>query len=269
MDSRFVVGFIDILGYSKIVKEFYNNNIVITDLEKILNGATTGAIEKFKRKSFQDQNLEEYTKNLLSLINVRFISDSLIVTLKVPETNFSNEHFDLEDTVANCLYIYFQSIKVFCLIFIGHTGLIFRGGFNIGQHYEKDHTSDGVNSLFIFSKTYIDAYELERQIKDPKIVIHKDLWTFINEHPFNDFEKSFYIDSDGHVCLDLYSYLQNDNHSEKVLIDIKKGIESNLRKNSSDEKITSKLKYFAEYHNRKINEDYLNFNKLSIIYLAD
>ncbi|MGO9138135.1 MAG: hypothetical protein ACLQBC_10775 [Syntrophales bacterium] len=264
MDPRFIVGFIDILGYSKIVKEFYNNNIVIRDLEEILKGATIGAINKFKKNNFDDQNFEEYLKNLLSLLNVRFISDSLIVTLKVPETNFSNKHFDLEDTIANCLYLYFHSIKVFCLLIIGRTSLVLRGGFSIGQHYEKDHTSDGINSLFIFSKSFIDAYELEGKAKNPRIVIDKDLWTFINEHRVNDLERSFYVDSDGFVCLDLYSHLQNDNHSKEVLIEIRKGIESNWKKNKSDEKIASKLRYFADYHNRKISEDYLKFNELSI-----
>ena len=259
-----IVGFIDILGYKNLVNEHCNNIDTICSLEDLLRKSSVGLVEKLKQfPSEEEQIVEEYYQNVLSMVTVRYISDSVLFTLPISKIGFSHPSFTKEDTIAHCAHLYFGLIANFCTLFISKTGLVFRGGISKGQHYESAFNSNGIHNLFIFSKAYIDAYELEKKAETPRIVIDDALWLYLNKLS-NDSSKHFFNDGDGRKCFDIYCSLHHDKYSESRLTDIKKRVEANIRKNINKHNELCKLIYFARFHNMRVRKDKLNFEKLSI-----
>ncbi|MEI7590644.1 MAG: hypothetical protein WCJ49_04970 [Deltaproteobacteria bacterium] len=252
-----IVAYIDILGYSKIVEEHYGNDEMIKGFEECLKWQvqicdnlqkiklSKEQIEHITKKKGIAREFKKEEKENLSLIKVRLISDSLIFSLEIPE--------DKKDDPK--LYsLYFTIIQTVCTNIISHTGLPLRGGISIGQHYE----SASANSLFIFSKAYLEAYQLENKKGGmPRILIHKNLSEFINNQPKQDeddlLSRFFFTDDQGEVLLHFYHNHFSD-EVNFVLKKIKKMIELNYTGNKEDNKITEKLQYFAGYHNNRIKD---------------
>lgn len=258
-----IVGYIDILGYKNLVNEHCNDIGIIHSLEDVLSKCSVGIIENLEQLSSEEENVEEYYQNVLSMVTVRYISDTALFTLPISKIGFSFPAFTKEETISRCIYLYFRLIANFCTLFISKTGLVFRGGISKGAHYENEFTSHGIHNLFIFSKAYIDAYELEKKAETPRIIIDNALWLYLTKLS-NDIGKHFFNDGDGRRCFDIYCSLQQDAHSKSILTDIKKGVEANMKKHINKQKELCKLIYFAHYHNMRVRKDKLNFEELSI-----
>lgn len=259
-----IISFIDILGYKNLVNEHCNDIDIIRSLEDLLRKSSVGLVEKLKQfPSGDEQIVEEYYQNVLSMVTVRYISDSVLFTLPISKIEFSHHSFTKEDTAAHCAHLYFGLIAKFCTLFISKTGLVFRGGISKGPHYESAFNSDGIHNLFIFSKAYIDAYELEKKAEAPRIIVDDALWLYLSELP-NDTCRHFLDDGDGRRSFDIYCSLQHDTYSESLLTAIKKGVEANMIKNINKHNELCKLIYFARFHNMRVRKDKLDFENLSI-----
>jgi hypothetical protein len=162
--DKTIVGYIDILGYGKIVRKNMDNIEVIHWIENLIKMAPE-IIRKLKdnaiRKPDTNPDSDDYLNKVLDAINIRFISDTVLYTIQFSKMPFGHSNQAREETISDCIYSLFMMISEFCTTFIAETGHVFRGGIGIGQHYESEDNDLGKN-LFIFSKAYIKAYCLER-----------------------------------------------------------------------------------------------------------
>lgn len=262
MIGKAIVGFIDILGYKSIVEKYTSQIELIRGLEELIRKITIDLIDGFRAKPFNNQDLESYYQKILDVINVRFISDTVLFTLNLSKIKFSNPNYTQKETISNSIYAYFRFINMFCLYFIPKTGHVLRGGVSIGSHYENDFNRPG--NLFIFSEAYINAYNLEREAKTARIIIDDNLLSYLRSIRFDYSNRLFYEDQNGKKCLDFYSFLQKDHNCERVLNDIKLGLTLNIQNNIGNQDVLGKLIYFAKYHNKNVRKMKLNFPKLSI-----
>src|SRR3990167_8237625 len=99
----------------------------------------------------------------------------------------------------------------------------------MAPHYENEFNGN----LFIFSKAYINANELQKK-ETARIVVDDNFISYLENISSKYLDKFFYRDSDGRMCFNFYCYLQHDDTSKKVLSDIRKGILANIEKNRSD-----------------------------------
>lgn len=255
MIGEAIVGFVDILGYKTLVENHMNNIDVIQWIEKIIKRSSFGLKEKFKLKPFTEaveQAIEQYTKKIVDVINIRFIADTVMFTLPLSKINFFHPDFKKEETISHCIYLYFNFISTFCTLFIAKTGLFLRGGLAIGPHYESEDDDLGYN-LFIFSKAYLKAYHLEKEADKPRIIIDKQLLEYLDNLVFEYMDMFSYDDEDKKKCFDICAFLQCDELSKEVLQDIKNSLTLNL-KTSHDKNVLNKLIYFAKYHNKKVKK---------------
>jgi hypothetical protein len=262
MIGEAIVTFIDILGYKALITKHMKDIEVIKGIESIIGASTIKLIEKIRNKPFVNQVYEEYKKQIGQVIRVKVITDAIIFTLPISEIIFANP-VEKEATVTDCLHLYFDSITMFCTLFISHIGYVLRGGMAIGPHYESNLQKEG-NNFFIFSNAYIDASVSEKEAIQPRIIVNDKLISYLHKKSFKYMDDYFYKGEDGKTCFDFYAHLSHYSNRRVVLSAIKEGVELNLRENKLIKKNLSKLIYFAEYHNRKVNKDNLNCEDLFI-----
>lgn len=257
-----IAAFIDILGYEPLVRRGIRDISVIQWLESMLAGSSVNLIEKIRSAKLMPEgykNYDDYAKGIFKTINVRFISDTILVTLPLSGTDLSSQEFNQKDSLSNHLDSYFKYISMLTTMFIAKTGLVLRGGIAMGPHYEKSYPDSG--SLFIFSQAYIRAYHLEKNAGLARILIDGELLKFLREIPFKQIEKFIYRD-DGKDCFDIYCFLQQDDNSYSILQGIKETVSLNLQSSQQKPCALHKLIYFANYHNRMVKK--LGFSELMI-----
>lgn len=258
-----IAAFIDILGYEPLVKKGISDVSVIQWLESMLVGSSVNLIEKIRSVKLMPEgyeNLDDYAKGIFKTINVRFISDTILVTLPLSGTDISSQEFNQKDSLSNCLDSYFKYISMLTTMFIAKTGLVLRGGIAMGSHYEKSYPDSG--SLFIFSQAYVQAYHLEKNANLARILIDGELLKFVREIPFEPIERFIYRDDDGKDCFDMYCFFQQDDNSYSVLQGIKETVSLNLQSSRQNPRVLEKLLYFAKYHNFMVTK--LGFKELMI-----
>jgi hypothetical protein len=259
--SHAMAAFIDILGYESLVKRGTIDVSVIQWLEGILSGCSVTLIEKIRSAKLMPDGYEKYdgyAKDIFKRINVRFISDTILVTL--PLSDLSSQDFSQKDLLSNYLDCYFKYISMLATMFIGKTGLVLRGGIGMGSNYENLYPDSG--SLFIFSRAYVKAYQLEKKAGLARILIDSELLKFLREIPLEQVSEFVYRDDDGKDCLDIYSFLQQDDNSYSVLQGIKETVSLNLQSSRQNPRALDKLVYFAKYHNCMVTK--LGFSELMI-----
>lgn len=253
-----IVGFIDILGYKSLVEEHINNIGVIKGIENIIRKSSVELIKGIRNIPLSNLNDKEYLSKIMDTIKVRYISDTVLFTLHLSNIS-STPGISMNDNISYHILVYFRSISTFCPCFIGKTGHVLQGGISIGSHYENKFD----DNLFIFSKAYIDAYELQK-CETARIVMDNRLISYLKDISFKYFDEFFYKDSDGSMCFNFYCIFQHDDGSKEKLSDIRKGLLANIRKNSGNDRALEKLKDFVEFHNKKVNKDELDFCDLVI-----
>ncbi len=258
-----IVAFIDILGYEPLVRRGIRDVSVIQWLESMLAGSSVNLIEKIRSAKLMPdgyENYDDYAKGIFKTVNVKFMSDTILVTLLLPGTDLPSQDFNQNDSLSNHLYSYFRYISMFTTIFTAKTGLVFRGGIAMGSHYEKTYNDSG--SLFIFSQAYVRAYHLEKSAHFARILLDGEMLKFLREIPFEQIDEFVYKDDDGKDCFDIYSFFQQDDNSYSVLQGIKETVSLNLHSSRQNLPALDKLLYFAKYHNSMVTK--LGFRELVI-----
>lgn len=247
MDKRetAVVGVLDILGYKEVVKAHIEDFDLILGVENLLKA---GAGLLSKKIPMSTPEYQDYRDKIIDLYRARVVFDSVIFTLLLSKIT-PDHRFEDNDNIANYLWTYFKAISMFCPFFIGKTGHVLRGGISIGPHYENE---EG-NNLFIFSQAFVDAVELEKNYANyPRILIDSKLTEYLKSISFPYMDEFFYEDGDKRICFDLYSFFKFEERDKKILNHIKEGITLNIKANIQNNKVIDKLKYFVEYHNKKM-----------------
>lgn len=253
MNDMTILCYLDVLGYSNAVLGHYADESIVKAIESIFK-SSVGHLRDLKKKGcFDDPALEEYTQHVINALKIRFISDSIIYTLDLSKVPAANTAIVEGHPLTYCFHVFFRLISMFCTTLIGKTGLVIRGGITIGPHYERDWEEDGARCLFVFSKAWVDAVDLEKkEAKTARIVIGESLNRFLQEKTDMDINEFTFKDPQGKLCFDLYNIFRSisADHAKAVLNDIRKGIMKNMAYSSSDLKALKKLRYFLEYHNK-------------------
>jgi len=246
-----IVAFIDILGYKDLVNRLINKFEAIRDLEIVLQGASADLITGLREKlSFTEPRYQEYSKNIFNSISAKYISDTILITMRLSRMDLSFPDFTREENLSHYAFSYFYFISLVCNHFTGKTGLVVRGGISMGPHYEKPQNE----SLFIFSQAYINACQLEHKADTPRILIDTLVYDFIKDLPLKELPNFIFVDSSGKMCLDIYGIFENEERSPIMLSEIKEGVQRNIVSSRSDKGALRKLIEFAKYHNKKVLE---------------
>ncbi|MGO9138769.1 MAG: hypothetical protein ACLP9S_06930 [Syntrophales bacterium] len=261
-----LLGYIDILGYAELINKHMDNINLIKGIEKLFQ-TSIDIIKKYRNEKFENPEHECIVTKILDTIKVRFISDSVIYKLNLPQSKSSAIADTIDtDIVCHSIHLFFNFISTFCTLFIAKTGYVLRGGLSIGPHYETEFNDKGVSSLFIFSKAYIDACKLDIKSGPSRIIIDDNLHTYLKTEACFDTTDILYKDDDGKICFEIYRFLEPypDYFSEEILTEIKRGVSMNLECNKDNENNRRKIVSFAKYHNARVKKDRLNFEHLSI-----
>lgn len=162
-----IVAFMDILGFSSIIKEYDSDKTsnLLNELHDALNTAIVHAIENTK-----DLNAQSDLKDFLEY---RMFSDCICISL--PYIEFEND-----------FHIQFNSlstvVKSYQLIMM-QKGFFIRGGISIGSYFSDKN--------MIFSGGLVSAHHLDKGT--PVIAIHKTVIEKLNKKCDEEF-KSLFID---------------------------------------------------------------------------
>ncbi len=260
MSDATILCYLDVLGYSDLVRKHYADTSVREGIERILQSSIGHLKDLKERGTFHDPALEEYAQQVFNTLRIRFVSDSIIYTLDLTKFPPVNTDAVAAQPVTFCVRLFFQLISAFCTTLIAKTGLVVRGGITIGSHYERDWEEDGSKCLFVFSKALVDAVDLEKNVaKTARIVIDESLLDYLREKADIDIDAFVFKDTHGRLCFEVYNILRlySADSARRVLKAIRHGVTSNMA-DCSDQEALEKLKYFAEYHNSRMKASSLN-----------
>lgn len=236
------MAFVDVLGYTWLVRKFGRDIDAIRRIESILEGATKVG------EQLSQVVTERRVLDILPTVGIRFISDSIVFVANLTRA----ESIDPANGKEDCIYTFGAYLSYFSSFFIAKTGLVLRGGIAGGPHYENNM---GLNQ-FLFSWAYLRAYELEKQAEVPRLVIDRNIAKQFEALKM-DWQDSIYPEK----CFDIYYLLAKPGFEEmarQVLPDIREGVSRNLEYNRGKPEVLSKLIYFANYHNTRIAQADLN-----------
>jgi hypothetical protein len=242
-----IVAFIDILGYEGLVERLINDLEMIKAIEILLQ-APSNLLQKIRTDLSLPGPYDEYGKKLHDAITAKFVSDTILITLRLSKVDTSSPLFEERENLSHYVLSYLHFIATVCTDFMGITGLLVRGGISMGQHYENPH--DG--SLFIFSQAYINAYKLERKTVMPRILIDDKAFGFISGLAAEELKRFIFVDISGERCLDFYAIFEREPRSPVILSSIKERVSENMFKMRQDKKVLSKFIHFFEYHNERV-----------------
>jgi len=227
--SERVVAFIDILGFKNHVNDSINrdNSINCGNFEKI-QSALDLIIEIANIESPMNANRE-----------VTQFSDSIIISFLI------NERSEVFYTLIELLHLTME--------LLGY-GFVIRGGITVGKCFH--------NKTRVFGPTVIQAIELEKEAKFPRIIVDKKVLEIgcknhANHHSLEDeliYLKSLVKkDDDGQWYLNYFSsalYEVDDELSEFGYIhNLEKIIRDNLQVYKEDERVRPKYEWMKSKYN--------------------
>jgi len=228
------VAYLDLLGFKRFVN--------LTSADDPILEERIGIIEKILTTFRQDA---KRTSNLGT--EIKIFSDNICI---------SERYIERDKSVAdNIFYLcHLLMLNQFQLVMSGH---LIRGGIAIGYYYSSDIT--------ILGKALQDAHQTESEISvTPRIVAHVSFWEALakierlhGEQSVETIRTMFLKDVDGNYFIDyLESWQDLDASMEEVFIDHKNVIMDKIKAHLGDSKVLGKLRWIANYHNRKVSENF-------------
>ena len=208
-----IVAFIDILGFSSLVKNSINDNEQLEQISFALEEFSQLRLKETWRKAeilieveedAQKKGLDDYYVD--SMARCYCLSDSVIITINAEEK--IDERFSALVTMMS---------KIGAEL-LGR-GILIRGAISIGKMYVDPNR----NSIKVFGPALIEAYELERdEARLPRIILSENaikkltypLYSKSKRQPYHQ-----YIDRypDGCTGFDQLIFLQVMNNTEDVI----------------------------------------------------
>lgn len=225
-EDQNLILYLDILGYRCWVSKVKS----YANIYDIFNEVC------FNHNLFCDMN-----KNNFQSLFLYIVADSVLLVF-----NLRNK-----DEVFK-IGIFLRYAAMFIMKFISKTGYLLRGGLSYGDFILKK-IHDLENNIFIFSKAYNKAVELEKKADFSRILVDDQFSKKFNEiYDDQCLEKKF-LKCEGDICyFDYYSLIENDfRQNEKLLQEIRGAITENYNygRLKFSEKTKDKYFYFRDYHN--------------------
>jgi hypothetical protein len=242
--EKYVVAFIDILGFSNFIKEAEKRN---SDENKQLRVLLKVLDENPVFKNELNENI--FLPKDMGLI-CRQISDSFIITAPCSKSN---------DNVPTLLGVSIKAIQIYQALL--SIGLSVRGGIAVGNLFIEDDN--------IYGSAFLDAYETE-SIKAiyPRILLHHTAVKELNDlHEYKYKRPSYFVQLDNDIFLDSFFdvTLISKKHEDitTILKKFKTNIEVNLVK-KLEPKIRNKWAWIALHLNAHIEYYQLEVEKINV-----
>ena len=245
VDEKYLVAFLDILGYKNIVKDYVDKKTDSLDRIKCALKVATSIISVNEDNNSVNTKLKQFSDCTSVAVNYKYI----------PDLGDNEEQFISLIRFLLIILSYFQ-------IELLRSDLYIRGGLSLGFHYENDN--------MIFSDGLIKAYELESKAMHPRIILDdeianilKDLFkTHKDQMSRYGFDKLLVSDWDGLVFInpfDSNALLSDDKKQEaiivdrKIILEILKNVENKIK--YKDEKIRRKYIWLKELINWNLDKN--------------
>ncbi|MFH1422959.1 MAG: hypothetical protein ABIH42_09650 [Planctomycetota bacterium] len=237
-----LVAYLDILGYSELVKSEEHANIYYSAIESAISN-WQHCLEK---KKF---NLGLIVKKH---ITVHILGDAFVVVLDQHAVLF--EEGDNSAVRSHILLIFLALVSFLvqdCMRQIKH---LFRGAIVKGKYYQQKYENlEG--STFIFSEGLCGAHRLEKNIANmPRIIIDKSALGALEKSELGllcreDWPgRELLRDRDGFHYLNIYTSMVDNTALADILREVVSIISLNLEKPFTPD-IIGKYVWFANYHN--------------------
>jgi hypothetical protein len=248
-----IVAFIDILGFSELIKDSENNQSKLDQIQNVLR-----YLKKWESNGIKDWDInfieieEDAQKHGIEYFKINgntactCFSDSIVVSVLFDE-NRINEI--ISTLIANLSFIGAKLIK---------SGILVRGGLTFGNLL---HTDDGI----VLGQALIDAYQLEKKsAKFPRIILsdkllkklNYPLLTHCNRYPYHQYLDRFDDGCVGFHQLIYYQVMQSAptfSYSFKEELDvIRKVIIAGLDNSFENPDVFQKYKWIKDEYNRLI-----------------
>jgi len=216
-----IVAFIDILGFSNIIKEYETNeqSNILNDLYDTLNFAIKYSFDYLK-------DIPTHTE-LTELLEYKMFSDCICVSLP-----YFNNGYDFYQQFYSIVTI----AKTYQLLMM-QKGFFVRGGISSGSYYSDKN--------MIFSGGLVNAYNIEKKAEYPIIAVDNNTLKTLYNYKYKDanyliFKSSFIIAKNNPdiVFINPFDLLDNaPNYYSNIL----KGIDNILKQESKELSSTSVL----------------------------
>ncbi len=243
-----VVCFIDILGFSSMIKDYFSKN----SGQELLNRMHNSLTEAYKF-------MKEINENSGA---VKIFTDNIVIGKAIRDDGES-ELGHLLDHIAS--YQFQLALE----------GLFVRGGVAVGLHY--------MDNDIVFGPALIDAYKLESERANaPRVILSKEVKELVKEH-IQYYSTNYPAPQLNLICIDadgewFINYLQAAIIDEDAL-DMstvwlqqhKTIVEEKLKEYKSNSKVFNKYRWVAQYHNYfcKLNVEGENDLIIDDIYIID
>ena len=259
--KRYVVSFLDVLGYSAIVSK--EDPDKTNRLFAAISEAVKDAVES--SGTFSKKAEEQYGKEMSVIartLGCRVFSDNITVFCELHPD--SDDPFKNAENAVAIGTVLMNQAKIQTRLLSKHS-LLCRGGTAIGGFSVQDE--------FLFGKALVDAYILEEAADTPRMLIERDVKEMLEEssrkagydYTEKDFEGIYTRDYDGEFFV---RYLSADAYIEKLMSEEKKtpdfgnmlrkhregllrAIEDNNQNIEKNRSVRHKYVWAAVYHNEE------------------
>jgi hypothetical protein len=233
MIEKRIVAYIDLLGITKRINPLMSQDAFKAEKEII-------SIETLLRTFKQDV---DRTRNLGT--EIKMFSDNVCLS----EQYDPSDGFAADNIFSLCFNIMVNQYDLFI------EGYPMRGGIAVGHYYSSDIT--------ILGDALTDAYRVESQDAIvPRVVAHRTFWkayseikSALGEQKVNPIKEMFLKDVDGRYFIDyLDCWVDLECSKEEFFIGHKDAIIQRVKENIGDKMVLKKLRWVADYHNRKVSD---------------
>lgn len=241
--SEALVAYLDILGYSELVKSGGYANICY------------GAIDAALHRWHQYLEIHKYNigGTVKRYVTLQVMSDTFVVAFN-QQAILLEEGDDNSALRWNILMIFLALISFLTQDCMRQIKRLFRGAIAIGTHYQQDYENlEG--STFIFSEALCNAHRLEKNIANmPRIIIDKSILSALGKPELELLckesrpDRELIRDNDGFHYLNIYSSMVGNTALASILREVASMVRLNLEMQYPPD-IIGKYIWFANYHN--------------------
>jgi len=240
-----LVAYLDILGYSQLIKSGEYANIAYRAIDSSI----------FRWIAYADRKKFNIGALVREHLRLQIISDSFIVILDFQK--IISEHGEDSRVFENIVLMNFLDLISYLIQdCMREIKLPIRGAIVCGKYYSQEFQSLRKNN-FIFSEALVNAYKLAEEMADvPRVLIDKSVLSYMIPTRISGIrpDREILCDVDGLHYLNIYSSIFTDEALIPILRGISAVINHNSEKNQNDPKILRKYRWFANFHNKIVNE---------------
>ncbi|MGE0269478.1 MAG: hypothetical protein AB7S78_13595 [Candidatus Omnitrophota bacterium] len=286
MNKKVILAYIDLLGFSEYVKTNQTAAEFKIKLEGVFDSVRGQLNDIIRHEKEEYRLVSDYLVMDMSDVEFIMFSDSLIIWLDMGKRisdhlearrSIGFESFDNAEQEREILKIHTVTDYRFFLNYIAmtvfmltcETHLLARGGIADGDFHCSTFGKD-IKGEFLFSQALIDAFNLEKNARMPRIIISDKIHEKLKDCAWMD-HSLIWTDADGENVLDIYHFPGYYKNLPELIDSCFKGhlntsnkdsfhniISKRLNELSSEKEkkrdIWNKWFWFKEYHNKRMQE---------------